>query len=489
MVLRLLLLVFVGVGWAFHGSTPHARRRPVLSFVTTTTTKEEDDGGAASKKTLAATALASFLAGAVATAMYADQFVPTGLLYASLVESPSVREAGSLFENMLEAVSQGYVEEIPPSELLATAAAAMFDTMDPYSEYVAPERAPGVVESVVGRYGGVGLVVGKNDEAVVVVDAYEGYAFEKGLRPGDRLTRVGDVVVEETTPLKTVSEAIRGKPGSKVEVEFRHGWAKNEDEGEIVELDRYDVRRRELALATIFDGDLAYLRVSGFSRETAADVDASLRALEKSRGPLKGIVLDLRSNPGGLLESAVELASLFAPRGTVVVAAEGRGLPADFVDDTTTPLEAPVFYTRIVSQQKKTEEEEGPSSSSSNRRRRRFECVADAADAPFRGRPLAILVDGQSASASELVSAAVQDLDLGVVVGEKTFGKGLIQDIASLPFGAKLRLTVGEYITPSGRNLQEVDYSRSKSSSSSASASGGGGSSSSRRRRRRRRRL
>jgi len=369
-------------------------------------------------------------------------------------ETRETREAAAQFEVILDALDRGYVDEVRPKKLMEAAVDGMLKTLDPYTEYSRGTAASDMIESVQGRYGGVGLVISgvtKGDKptekvpepadvAVRVVDAYEGYSFEAGLRPRDTILTIGGRAPTAATGdgvLDAARSLLRGAPGTSVKVEYQHPW---ETETRETELPRFDVRKRDVELVTLLpsataDKVVAYARIAAFSRETAPELLEGLAALryDGSKSALRGLVLDLRGNPGGLLDAAVDVASLFLPPDAMVVSAGGRGL------------------------------DEGARPAGAAPRRAEFRSRARAT--LFGSAPLVVLVDGQSASASEIVAGAIQDYDAGVVLGTRTFGKGLIQDVSPLPFDdAALKVTVGRYYTPSGRCLQELDYKSERES-------------------------
>jgi len=262
------------------------------------------------------------------------------------------------------------------------------------------------------------------DKGITVVSAFEGYAFDYGMRTGDRLTKVDDLVVEKgKTTVEDVRNVLRGTPGTLVNIQFERDGLKGVQE---VTMPRTVVRLRDVKLATLVgkpsDG-IGYISLSGFAQSAGNEVRGAILALEQaaedaSNGEhsLKGLVLDLRGNPGGLLTSAVDVASLLVPNGSDIVSAKGRGFPG-------------VTY------------------------RSRTEPLLD------KNTKLAVLVNRGTASAAEIVSGAVQDLDVGIIVGtDRTFGKGLVQNVEDLPFNTALKFTVAKYYTPSGRCIQSVNY-------------------------------
>mmetsp|Transcript_20421 Transcript_20421/g.43259 ORF Transcript_20421/g.43259 Transcript_20421/m.43259 type:complete len:642 (-) Transcript_20421:2120-4045(-) len=262
------------------------------------------------------------------------------------------------------------------------------------------------------------------EKGITVVSAFEGYAFDYGMRTGDRLMQVDDLVIEKgKTTVEDVRNVLRGEPGTMVNIGFERDGVKGIQE---VAMPRTVVRLRDVKLATLVgkpsDG-IGYVSLSGFAQSAGNEVRGAILALEQaaedaSNGEhsLNGLILDLRGNPGGLLTSAVDVASLLVPNGSDIVSARGRGFPG-------------VTY------------------------RSRTEPLLD------KNTKLAVLVNRGTASAAEIVSGAVQDLDVGIIVGtDRTYGKGLVQNVEDLPFNTALKFTVAKYYTPSGRCIQSVNY-------------------------------
>lgn len=256
-----------------------------------------------------------------------------------------------------------------------------------------------------------------------VVNAFEGYAFDYGLRVGDKLVAIDDTVITENTSVEQVRNKLRGEPGTLVSIAIEREGVQGV---QTITMPRQVVRIDDVKLATLVgnpaDG-IGYIQLTGFASDAGREVRQAILALQRAaedasggERSLQGLILDLRGNPGGLLTSAVDVASLIVPKGSDIVSARGRGFPG-------------ILY------------------------RSRVDPLLDA------NTKLAVLVNGNTASAAEIVSGAIQDLDVGIIVGgDRTFGKGLVQNVEELPFNSALKFTVAKYYTPSGRCIQGINY-------------------------------
>ena len=322
----------------------------------------------------------------------------------------------TIFGKLYEELATGYVDDLDSEQLMRTGIDAMLQTLDPYTVFIDEADNEDIEILTRGRYGGVGLTVGQRGGKIVVLQPVEGAsAFEQGVRTGDVITNIagiptGDLESDE------IRDLLRGDPGTTVDIRV-------EREGEPEPLD-FRLTRSEVQLKNVTyaeyvgnpaDG-VGYVKLERFSRDAAEEVEAAIQKLY-SEGALNALVLDLRGNPGGLLEAAVDISGHFLTQGSVIVSTRGRQ-----------PESERVYRSRAA---------------------------PVALDVP-----LAVLVDGGSASASEIVAGAIQDHDRGIVVGERTFGKGLVQIIRGLPYHTSLKMTTAKYYTPSGRCIQAVEYSR-----------------------------
>jgi carboxyl-terminal processing protease len=322
-----------------------------------------------------------------------------------------VNKSIDLFGRVYKEVATNYVDVVDPEKFMEAGIDGMLGTLDPYTVYIGKEEGDEVDLMTTGKYGGIGVTIGVRDGGVRVISVMDGYSAQRaGILPGDRLIQVDTLAVGNKKP-DEVRSLTRGEPGSDVRVIV-------EREGEPKPLEfvliREEIQVKNVTYFSLLEGGIGYLRLERFSRNAGEETRQALKEL-KLQGELKGLVLDLRGNPGGLLDAAVEVASKFLPRGSLIVTTRGRRSEAD----------------------KKYLSSEEPLLPSA---------------------PLAVLTDRSSASASEIVAGSLQDLDRAVVVGTRTFGKGLVQTIVPLNFGTQLKITTARYYTPSGRSIQEIDY-------------------------------
>jgi len=322
-----------------------------------------------------------------------------------------------IFGALYETLVTDYIDPIDPGRLMRKGIDAMLAELDPYTTFF-DEADRGEIELLTrGRYGGVGLNVGIRNGRLTVLAPIEGTAgYRQGIRTGDIITHI-DGQSTDGLSLETVRQMLRGQPGTTVTLTV-------EREGEPLPLQfvltREEVQLKNVTYVGFLNDDttegLGYIRLERFALGAGEEVRRAIEQL-RAAGPLRGLVLDLRDNPGGLLEAAVEVAGLFVPQGAPIVSTRGR-----------TPDRTRVYRNE---------------------------------SAPlYPDLPLVVLVNELSASASEIVAGAIQDLDRGLIVGTNTYGKGLVQIIRPLPYNTALKLTTAAYYTPSGRSIQAIDYSR-----------------------------
>ena len=319
------------------------------------------------------------------------------------------------FIQVLTKVRDHYVEPVTTDKLMDSAIRGMLRTLDPYSQYLDKEEAERLETTTHGSFGGIGISIGIRDSWVTVISPIEGTpAWRAGIQGGDRIIKI-DGASTEGLSLDDAMKKMRGEKGTKVELSiFREGRDKPMD----FTITRDIIQIKSVPYAGVLSNGVGYIRLSNFSERSREEIDAALAKIEKQNP--RGLILDLRYNPGGLLSQAVEVSEEFTPRGKKIVYTRGR--------DATQNRD---FYS--------------------------------SASDPHTKYPLIILVNQWTASASEIVSGAVQDLDMGVVVGQPTFGKGLVQTVIPLTRsvrGPKLKLTTAKYYTPSGRSIQKDEQLR-----------------------------
>ncbi len=322
----------------------------------------------------------------------------------------------AVFGEFFRQVSNDYVDEIDPAEFIEAGIEGMVKHLDPYTSYIADEDNEEVDIITTGVYGGLGITTALMDSAVTIVGITEGCSAEKaGLRVGDRIYAIDSAVVMNVKS-DELRRFTRGKPGTSVTMRILRAGVRDTLR---ITLARQEVTLKNVTYFGIIQNDIGYVRLERFTHNAAPEVRDALNALNKqatdNKSALRGLIVDLRDNPGGLLDAAVSISEFFVPQGTVIVSTRGR----------------------------------------SNDTERRYFSRRQPIEPTL---PLAVLINDNTASASEIVAGAMQDLDRGVVIGERSFGKGLVQTISSLPYDATLKMTTAKYYTPSGRCIQKIDY-------------------------------
>lgn len=326
-----------------------------------------------------------------------------------------LRKSFRIFGAVYEEVVTGYVEPVDPSHLMEVGVDAMLEELDPYTAFVDESENAQFDMITEGQYGGVGLEVGRRGGEITVVSPVSGASgYKKGIRTGDVLTEVAGQSTDDLSPAD-VETLLRGEPGTTVRVTVERQGAS----GALT----FTLTREQVDLPDVTyrghlgeDEQFGYVKLDRFTRDAPQEVETALEEIQASES-LQGVVLDLRDNPGGLLRAAVHVTELFVSQGAVIVSTRGRA-----ADDETT-------YESD-----------------------RVPLLPDV--------PVVVLVNGRSASASEIVAGAVQDHDRGVVMGATTYGKGLVQNVRSLPHNTALKLTTAQYYTPSGRTIQALTAGR-----------------------------
>lgn len=318
-----------------------------------------------------------------------------------------------IFSSVYKNLNLNYVDDVDPGKTIKVAIDAMLSSLDPYTNYYPESQMEDVKLQLLGQYGGIGSIIMQRGDTIMISEPYKGLpADEAGLKAGDRLLEVnGESTAGKTTA--DVSSALRGQAGTEVTLKL-------ERDGKV--FDR-TLKRREIHLPNVpyfgFVGDgnaVGYIKLDEFTTDAAKHVRDAFVSLKKENPAMKGVILDLRGNGGGLMNEAVDIVNIWVPRGVLVVETKGKVASKNLKS-----------YTR--QQPEDTE------------------------------IPLAVIIDGSSASASEIVSGALQDLDRAVIVGQRSYGKGLVQNILPMPYNNQMKVTVSKYYIPSGRCIQAIDYS------------------------------
>lgn len=315
-----------------------------------------------------------------------------------------------IFVNVYRVINDSYVDEVKPGQLMKTGIDGMLESLDPYTNYITENDIEEYLFMTTGEYGGIGAAVTDIDGKITVVDPYEGFSAQRsGMRAGDEIVEVNGTTVKGKKS-DDVRPLLKGQAGSPLKLKIVHAGQTTPIE---ITLQREEIKLKAVTYYTMLNAQTGYIKLSQFTENCSAQVkEAFLKLKEKN---CKSLVLDLRDNPGGLLLEAVNIVNLFTEKGNEVVYTKGK-----------------------VAEWDKT-----------------YISVNNPIDLQI---PLAVLMNEGSASASEIVAGALQDLDRAVIVGHRSYGKGLVQQTKDLTFNAKLKVTVAKYYIPSGRCIQALDY-------------------------------
>lgn len=317
------------------------------------------------------------------------------------------------FNQLVMELEQNYVDSIRVDEAFKASIGAMLSTVDPYTEYYDSEDRDNLIKMTTGEYAGIGSFIFERDSITYIQRPLEGSpALRAGLKAGDKILMVDSIDVVNKKG-QNVSSLLRGQPGTTVRVKVERPWVADSIlEFEII---REKVKEPSVPYFGMVDDRTGYIELSSFIAKSQDEVKAAIDSLKKNPG-FSRLILDLRGNGGGLVESAVDIVGFFVPKGTEVLRTRGKDATSEKIYKTT-----------------------------------RRPILPDM--------PVITLIDGGSASASEITAGALQDLDRGVLVGTRSFGKGLVQTTSQLPYGGLLKVTVAKYYMPSGRLIQALDYS------------------------------
>jgi len=316
-----------------------------------------------------------------------------------------------IFATLFRELNIYYVDDADPGELMKTGIDAMLESLDPYTNYIPESKMEDYKMMTTGQYGGIGALIQTRKDKVMISEPYQGFGADKaGLRAGDKILKI-----DGKSALGKTSDEIRsfllGQPGTTVELEIERPGTEKPITKVVT---REEVKIKDVPYHAMMKNDVGYLRLTGFTESASREVKEALTDL-KAKGA-KSIVLDLRGNGGGLLTESVNIVNFFVNKGTPVVNTKGKIKDWD----------------------------------------KSYKALNNPIDTEI---PLVVLINGSSASASEIVSGSLQDNDRAVVMGSRSFGKGLVQNVRPLSYNSKLKITVAKYYTPSGRCIQKLDYS------------------------------
>ncbi len=316
-----------------------------------------------------------------------------------------------IFTSLFREVNTHYVDSINPSKLMKKGIDGMLASLDPYTDFIPESEMDDYRFMTTGQYGGIGALIRQKGDYIAISEPYEGFPAQRAdLRPGDVILEVdGKSVKGKKTD--ELSKLLKGQPKTNVRLLIQRDGENNPLEKILT---REEIKVKSVPYYGMINENIGYIKLTGFTENSGRDVAEALKSL-KEKNKLKGIVFDLRSNPGGLLNEAVNISNVFVNRGQDIVTTRGRFHEMD----------------------------------------RTYKAINNAVDADM---PLAVLVNSNSASASEIVAGSLQDLDRGVIIGQRTFGKGLVQSTRQLSYNTQLKITTAKYYIPSGRCIQALDY-------------------------------
>lgn len=335
--------------------------------------------------------------------------ISTGFLVNQETRDFRIAKNLDIFFSLFRELNTFYVDEVDPDKVIKAGIDNMLKTLDPYTVYFPETEAGEFTIMISGKYGGIGSLVRSTGDYVVISEVYKGFPADKaGIKPGDLLKKV-DGVSLKGLPTDKVSEKLKGNPGTEIRVTIDRNGTETD----------FPLKREKIIMPPVpyygmIDSKTGYIRFTNFTQNCIEDVKTAVNALKDNKA--QQIILDLRGNPGGLLTEAVEIVNLFVAEGNEVVSTKGKD--KQFYEDfktTKQPLDEKI--------------------------------------------PLAIIINRGSASASEIVAGAIQDLDRGVIVGQRSYGKGLVQITRPLSYNTQLKVTTAKYYIPSGRCIQARNFS------------------------------
>jgi carboxyl-terminal processing protease len=320
-----------------------------------------------------------------------------------------------LLGKVYKEISFNYVDNINPQEFMRAGIKGMLSTLDPYTIFVDESKQQDIDLMTNGKYGGIGVSIGVRGDNVTIVEVVGGYSAQKqGIRVGDIIIEAGGVKISPKN-VDEVSSLVKGEPGTYVDLKILR---QDSQDTLLFSIVREEIKLKNVTYAGFFpqNSNNVYIKLSNFSRSAGDELRNSLKSLSQEKN-IESIILDLRGNPGGLLDAAVDVCEKFLAKDQLVVSTKGR-------EENSIKK----YYSKQLPIAQKEK--------------------------------LVILINGSSASASEIVAGAIQDHDRGIILGTQSFGKGLVQTIIPLTNNTSLKITTAKYFTPSGRSIQKIDYSK-----------------------------
>ncbi len=316
-----------------------------------------------------------------------------------------------IFTSTYKELNANYVDDVDPAKLMRTGIEAMVESLDPYTNYISESEIEDYRFMTTGQYGGVGASIFQRDKDIYIREVYEGFAAQKaGLKPGDQLVEIDGKLLKGKNNSE-VSKFLKGQAGTELNILVKRDGIEKPFKVKVI---REEIQINNVPYYGMINDEVGIIQLKGFTQNASREVKQAFLELKKNH--IKSLIIDLRGNPGGLLHEAVDISNLFINKGELAVDTRGKNKEAN----------------------------------------KKYFTLDEPLDVNI---PIAVLTSSSSASASEIVSGVIQDLDRGVVVGQRTFGKGLVQTTRPLSYNAQLKITTAKYYIPSGRCIQALDYS------------------------------
>ena len=324
-----------------------------------------------------------------------------------------------IFTNLYKELNTYYVDDVDPSKLMRTGVDAMLNSLDPYTNYISESDIEGYRYITEGKYNGVGAAFDKTGDFVFITDVFDSSPAQKaGLKPGDKILAVdGKSAVNRS--VDEVGDILKGAAGTDVELTINRPQLNGSDKNMKIKVVRDEVTEQNVPYSGMLNDHVGYIVLTTFTRDAGENVKKAFVELKEKNPNIKGVIFDLRDNGGGLLNEAVNICNIWIPKGEMVVTTKGKVVDWD----------------------------------------RSFKTLNPSVDEQM---PIVVLVDRGTASASEIVSGTLQDYDRAIVMGQRSFGKGLVQNMRDIGYNSKLKLTTAKYYVPSGRCIQAVSYDKGK---------------------------